>query len=134
MRDHRHPARGHRSSGRDAKGSGRWRSWLLALLLVGGVVVAALHWGDVRKFGALVSKVEPLWLLAALALQFVTYMSLAAEWELVLRAGGCPRSIWRLVPLTITKLLADQVIPTAGMSGNVLLVDRLVAAGARREV
>ena len=114
--------------------TGRWRSWLLALLLLAGVVVAALHWGDVKKFADLVSKAEPLWLLAALGLQFLTYVSLAAEWKLVLREGKCPVSIWRLIPLTITKLFADQVVPTAGMSGNVLLVDRLVALGAKREV
>jgi glycosyltransferase 2 family protein len=113
---------------------GRWRQWFLALLLFAGIVVAALHWGDVKKFADLVSKAEPLWLLVALALQFLTYVSLAAEWKLVLGAGGCPQSIWRLIPLTITKLFADQVIPTAGMSGNIVLVDRLVAVGARREV
>lgn len=117
-----------------ALGGGRWRQWFLALLLSGGIVVAALHWGDVRKFTQLVARAEPLWLLAALILQFLTYVSLAAEWTLVLRAGGCARSIWHLIPLTITKLFADQVVPTAGMSGNVLLVDRLVAVGAKREV
>jgi uncharacterized protein (TIRG00374 family) len=114
--------------------SGRWRSWLIALLLVGALVVAALHWGDVKKFAALIGKAEPWWLAAALALQFLTYVSLAGEWALVLRAGSCPTPIWRLIPLTISKLFADQVVPTAGMSGNVLVVDWLVAAGARREV
>ena len=114
--------------------AGRWRSWLLALLLVAGVAVAALHWGDVKKFAGLVSRAEPLWLLAALGLQFLTYVSLSAEWAVVLREGKCSVSIWRLLPLTVTKLFADQVMPTAGMSGNVLLVDRLVAVGAKREV
>ena len=119
---------------RGGKLAGRWRSWLLALLLIAGVAVAAFHWGDVKQFAGLVSRAEPLWLLAALALQFLTYVSLAAEWALVMREGKCPVSMWRLVPLTITKLFADQVVPTAGMSGNVLLVDRLVALGAKREV
>jgi uncharacterized protein (TIRG00374 family) len=114
--------------------SGRWRSWLIALLLVGALVVAALHWGDVKKFAALIGKAEPWWLAAALGLQCLTYVSLASEWTLVLRAGGCPTPIWRLLPVTISKLFADQVVPTAGMSGNVLVVDRLVAAGAQREV
>jgi len=40
--------------------------------------------------------------------------------------------IRRLVPIAITKLLADQVIPTAGMGGNILLVDRLTALGTPR--
>jgi uncharacterized protein (TIRG00374 family) len=38
-----------------------------------------------------------------------------------------------LLPLTITKLFADQVVPTAGVSGNVLLVDRLCTKGVPRE-
>lgn len=42
-----------------------WRSWLLAVLLIAGVVVAVLHWGDVKKFAALVAHAKPLWLVAA---------------------------------------------------------------------
>lgn len=132
----RSAARGesHGGEGTVARAAGRWRSWAIALLLFAGVIVAALHWGDVKKFAALVTHAQPLWLLAALGLQFLTYVSLSGEWALVLRAGGCRVSLWRLLPLTITKLFADQVVPTAGMSGNVLLVDRLAALGAKREV
>jgi uncharacterized protein (TIRG00374 family) len=133
-RSHSHRARREGPGKGIGLGGGRWRRWFLALLLIAGLVVAALHWGDVKKFTELVSKAEPLWLLAAFALQFLTYVSLAAEWHLVLRAGGCRQSIWQLIPVTITKLFADQVVPTAGVSGNVVLVDRLVAVGAKREV
>ena len=49
-----------------------WRSWLLALLLIAGVVVAALHWGDVKKFAELLTHAQPLWLLAAAAAQLLT--------------------------------------------------------------
>jgi uncharacterized protein (TIRG00374 family) len=114
--------------------SGRLRSWLLAVLLIGALVVAALHWGDVEKFAELIGRANPWWLAAALSLQLLTYVSLAGEWALVLRAGGCRTPVWPLLPVTISKLFADQVVPTAGMSGNVLVVDRLVATGARREV
>ena len=64
-----------------------WRSWLLALLLIAGVVVAVLHWGDVKKFAALVAHSRPLWLLAAAAAQLLTYVALAAQWARVLTAG-----------------------------------------------
>ena len=47
--------------------------------------------------------------------------------------AGSPRPLLKLLPLTITKLFADQVVPTAGVSGNVLLVDRLNAIGVPRE-
>jgi len=113
---------------------GTWRKWVLAILFVGAVVLAAFHWGDVKQFTKLVTHAEPLWLLAALAAQIATYVSLAGEWTLVLRAGKCARSIWRMIPLAIVKLFVDNVVPTSGMSGHVVLVDRLAAIGVKRAV
>lgn len=75
-----------------------------------------------------------MWLLGALALQFLTYLSLSGEWWLVLRRGRSPLPLIILLPITITKLFADQVVPTAGVSGNILLVDRLNAKGVPRHV
>ena len=111
-----------------------WRSWLLAVLLIAGVVVAALHWADVKQFAALVTHAQPLWLLAAAAAQLLTYVALAVEWELVLRAGKCRAAFGKLLGLTLSKHFADQMVPTAGMSGNVVVVDRLQAIGASRAV
>ena len=111
-----------------------WRSWLLALLLIAGVVVAVLHWGDVKKFAALVAHAKPLWLLAAVAAQLLTYVALAVEWALVLRAGKCRAPFGKLLGLTVGKHFADQMVPTAGMSGNVVVVDRLQSIGASKPV
>jgi uncharacterized membrane protein YbhN (UPF0104 family) len=94
--------------------------------MVAAVVVAVLHWGDVEQFAKMASTAKPMWLLGALLLQFATYIFLSLEWSLVLKRGDSPLSFWSLIPLTITKLFADQVVPTAGVSGNILLVDRLV--------
>jgi glycosyltransferase 2 family protein len=113
-------------------GGRQWRRWLFALLLVAALVFAALHWGDVEEFAELLGKARPIWLLGALALQLLTYLSLSAEWWLVLKRGGSPLPLRALFPITITKLFADQVVPTAGVSGNVLLVDRLKARGVPR--
>ena len=111
-----------------------WRSWLLALLLIAGVVVAVLHWGDVKKFAQLVSHSKPLWLLAAAAAQLLTYVALALQWMRVLRAGKSRAPFGKLLGLTVAKHFADQMVPTAGMSGNVVVVDRLQAIGADRPV
>ena len=107
--------------------AGRWAGWLFALLLAGAVVVAALHWGDVEKFTQLAAQSKPVWLAAALLLQLLTYAGLSGQWWLVLRCGKTPLRFQSLLPITISKLFADQVVPTSGMSGNVLLVDRLMA-------
>lgn len=111
-----------------------WRSWLLAALLIAGVVIAVLHWGDVKKFAELVSHSRPLWLLAAVAAQLLTYVSLAVEWGIVLHAGKCRAPFGKLLGLTVAKHFADQMVPTAGMSGHVVVVDRLQAIGSSRPV
>lgn len=119
------------------QGSGlasNWRSWLFALLLIAGVVVAVLHWGDVTKFAALLADAKPIWLLAAFAAQVLTYVALAAEWKLVLTAGKCRAPFRQLLGLTVAKHFADEMVPTAGMSGNVVVADRLTAIGASRPV
>jgi uncharacterized protein (TIRG00374 family) len=111
-----------------------WRSWLLALLLVAGVIVAVLHWGDVKQFAALVAHARPLWLLAAAGAQLLTYVALALQWTMVLRAGNCRAPFGKLLGLTVSKHFADQMVPTAGMSGNVVVVDRLQSIGASRPI
>ena len=111
-----------------------WRTWFLALLLVAAIVFAAFHWGDVKQFAVLVSQAEPLWLVAALVTQLLTYVALAVEWLIVLRACNCDAPFLKLLRLTLTKHFADQMVPTAGMSGNVVVVDRLITIGASRKV
>lgn len=110
----------------------RWAGWIFALLLVGALIFAGLHWGDVEKFTELAANARPAWLAAALALQLATYALLSAQWWLVLRRGKTPLPLRSLLPITISKLFADQVVPTSGMSGNVLLVDRLMARDISR--
>ena len=109
-----------------------WRGWFLAGMLLAGLVVAVVHWGDVKRFGELLTKSKPLWLAIAALLQLGTYAGLAAQWWLVLRRGRTPEEGGDLFRLTLAKHFADQVIPTAGVSGNVLLVDRLVQLGVPR--
>ena len=113
--------------------AGGWQRWIFPVLLVGALLVAVLHFGDLKKFAELLSKAHPAWLAVALVLQFATYFFLSAQWWLALKHGGSQLPMNELLPLTITKLFADQVVPTAGVSGNVVLVDRLCAKKIPRE-
>jgi uncharacterized protein (TIRG00374 family) len=109
-----------------------WRNWLLGILLIAAVVIAVIHWGDVKKFAGLLKEARPIWLLAAAGLQIFTYVGLAAQWWMTLREADTPRKPVDLFRLTFAKHFADQVVPTAGVSGNVVLVDRLVSLGVPR--
>ncbi len=109
----------------------------IAGLAVGVAAIAMLvwavsHFGDLRAFGVLLRHAQPAWLTAGLALQGSTYVSLSLGWRAVLWRAGDPQPLWRLLPIALSKLFADQVIPVAGMGGNMLLIERLVQLGAPR--
>ena len=99
------------------------RKWLIAALLVAALVAVVINFAELEKFGDLLSQARPLWLFVALLLQLSTYAFVAAGWAATLRAAGAASPMRKLVPLSIAKLFADQAVPTAGMSGNVFLVD-----------
>lgn len=112
--------------------TGVWRRWLLGLLTAAGLVWAVFHFGELEAFGQLLRRARPLWLTLALGLQVATYFSVAAGWSLVLARAGSPQPLRRLAPIAVTKLFADQAMPTAGLGGNVVLIDQLAGLGAPR--
>ena len=63
---------------------------MLAALLIGGLIIAVLHWGDVKHFGQLLTQAKPLWLVAAILFSSATYVGLATQWWLALRRGKTP--------------------------------------------
>ncbi|MEG8220533.1 lysylphosphatidylglycerol synthase transmembrane domain-containing protein [Sphingomonas sp. HH69] len=108
------------------KPSGAWRSWFLGIILVAALVGAVLHFGEIENFGRLVARANLFWLALAVLFQLSTYASVAAGWAAVLRSAGASRPLSWLMRIALTKLFADQAVPSAGMGGNVLLVDQLV--------
>lgn len=110
-----------------------WRKSFIGLILIAALLGVAAHLGEFTNFAALVGKAEPGWLVVALALQLSTYVSLALAWRAVLlRSEGTRYRLGPLLRIALSKLFADQALPTAGMSGNLVLVDQLVGIGASR--
>lgn len=107
-------------------------TWFLGLLTVAALVFLVLRFGDLEAFGRSLRHARPAWLAVALLLQGATYLCVSAGWNRVLTQAGAPQPIGRLVPIAITKLFADQVLPSAGIGGNVVLIDQLVTIGVPR--
>lgn len=110
----------------------RWRTALFAGALLAGVVALVLHFGDLQRFTQMARQAQPAWMIAAFALQASTYLFIALGWAAVLEAAAAPQPLRRLIRIAFSKLFIDQVVPAAGVSGNVLLVDRLTALGTPR--
>lgn len=111
---------------------GRWRGWFITILFAAALLGAVAHWGQVANFLLLLRKAQPHWLGVAVLLQLSTYASVASGWAAVLRRAGTPRPLRRLMRIAIVKLFADQAVPSAGMGGNVLLVDQLSGLGVAK--
>lgn len=110
-----------------------WRQGFFGILLIAALVGAVLHFGELRNFAVLLKRVQPGWLLIAVVLQLSTYLSLALGWQFILKQAE-PRQfrLPSLVRIALCKLFADQAVPAAGMSGNVVLIDQLIRIGATR--
>ncbi|MET3665779.1 lysylphosphatidylglycerol synthase transmembrane domain-containing protein [Caulobacter sp. 1776] len=111
---------------------GVWRRWLLGAATAAALVWAVFHFGELTAFAQLLRRAQPAWLALALALQILTYVSVSAGWGLVLARARSPRSLWVLTPIAVTKLFADQAMPTAGLGGNIVLIDQLRRLGVAR--
>ena len=108
-------------------------AWATGMLLLVAFVAVAAHHAEGRRLAELLRSARPAWLGAAAALQVATYVCAAAVWQRALRRnGGVRRSVRSLVPLGLAKLFADQALPSAGMSGTLLVVRGLLQRGVPR--
>lgn len=105
---------------------------LALFLAIAGTLFVVVHFADLERFLALLEQARPIWLLPAFGFQAVTYTSVAWGWRLVLAEADKPLPLKKLLPIALSKLFADQVVPAAGMGGNLLLIDRLTRQGVTR--
>lgn len=114
------------------RASERWRlvSWAFGLLTLLTLILAVVQLGTIEEFTRLAAVASPYWLLLACVAQAATYVCAALVWRQALRRAGHSRSLRILVPLGIAKLFTDQVVPTGGVSGAILVARGL----ARRQV
>jgi Mg2+-importing ATPase len=73
-------------------------------------------------------------MLLALLLQATTYLFQGEIWRIVTRAARAPLSIGTAYRLSVGKLFVDQALPSAGISGNILMVKRLEELGVPHSV
>lgn len=99
-----------------------------SLLLVALVVFVVTHLGEARRFARLLEQAQPRWLLGALALQLGTYLCAGLIWRTVVRASERSLPAIEAARLALEKLSVDHLMPSGGLSGN------LVVLGAMRRL
>ncbi|HCF58064.1 MAG TPA: TIGR00374 family protein [Myxococcales bacterium] len=107
-----------------------WLSWMFGAALLATVATVATRFSEERDFARLLRSAQPGWLLMAAVLQLATYVAEAGAWRVLLRAQDWHVPLRSLTGLSVAKLFLDQAIPSAGISGALLVVRGL----ERREV
>ena len=102
----------------------RWR-WIAGTLLLLALLFLALRHVDWRRFAEIARNAEPAWLLVASLFQLATYVFAAGALHRGIAASGIHRPLRPLIPLGIAKLFVDQVVPTGGLAGTLLVVRAL---------
>ena len=65
-----------------------WLPWILGVALLTVVVIAALHYSEQEKILRLMQRAHPWWLVAAIVLQILTYVTESGIWLRVGEASG----------------------------------------------
>jgi glycosyltransferase 2 family protein len=99
--------------------------WLPGTIILATLLVFALRAVDWQRFAELLRNAEPAWLLVGVLLQLGTYLCAAAALHRGIAASDVHRSILTLIPMGLAKLFVDQVVPTGGLGGTVLVVRAL---------
>ena len=106
-----------------------WMSWFLGIAFIAGVIAIATHYSDVLMLFQLMRKAKPRWLAAALIVQAGTYFTQAEIWRTVGRKTGSLLPMSLLYKLALSKLFVDQALPSAGVSGTVVVAKSLSSRG-----
>lgn len=108
--------------------------WIFGVVLLAAVVVVVRHAAEARDFARLAQQARPWWLLLAAACQAATYVSQGQVYRMIARAGGGTLGILSAARLSLTKLFVDQAIPSAGLSGTVVVAASLQQRGISRDI
>ena len=105
--------------------SARWLSWLVGVAILAALIVATLRFSEERELYRLARDARPWWMLGALLLQSGTYFFQGEIWRVVTRAAHAPLPVRTAYWLSLGKLFVDQALPSAGVSGNILMAKGL---------
>jgi uncharacterized protein (TIRG00374 family) len=119
---------------REKRHAWRWLSWLPGVVMLLALVAVVTHRAEGERFARLLSHAQPVWLLGAAVLQLATYLCAAGVWQRVLRHAGAPLAVRSLIPLAVARLFVDQVLPTGGLGGRVLVVRAFRHRGVRMPI
>lgn len=104
-------------------------AWIFGALILAGLIVFILHFGDIEVFVATIRRANPVWIAAAVLCQIATYFCAALVWFIILESAGSHVALASLLRLALVELFANQAVPTGGLSGSFMVMRGLTRRG-----
>lgn len=101
-------------------------------MLLAAVLLVVLNAAEGREFLTRLQHADPGWLAVAILLQSLTYVAQGETWRAVARRARWPLAMPLASGLSLAKLFTDQALPSAGLSGTVLMAQALRSRGMPR--
>ena len=111
-----------------------WFSWIFGFAMLAAVIIAALHFSEERELVRITKTAQPWWLAIAVLLQVGTYFAQGETLRVVTRAAKVSVPLSTAFKLSLAKLFIDQALPSAGISGTVVVARALEQRGVSRAV
>ena len=115
-------------------GALQWFSWIFGFAVLAAVIIAVLHFSEERELVRITENAQPWWLAIAILLQAGTYLAQGETWRVVTRAAKFSVPLSAAFKLSLAKLFIDQALPSAGISGTVVVARALEQRGVSRAV
>jgi uncharacterized protein (TIRG00374 family) len=107
-------------------------TWAVSLAVLAAVASILLRAGNAGRFAELITRADPWWLVVGVGLQALTFVCIGAMWGRALARADHPQPLRGLARLAVAKVVTDQVFPTGGIGGSVLVIRALEGRGVPR--
>lgn len=106
--------------------------WVIGILVPLILLIFVwIHAEEGKQFALLLEHAEPMWILLILPFQLGTYAAAGLVWEQSIRRSGTRLPIRKLARLSIERLSVDQVVPTGGVAGSMVVIASIKHMGVK---
>jgi len=105
-------------------------AWTIStLMLIVLITVIVMNLGEAKRFVELARQAKPLWLIVGILMQVGTYVCAGAIWREVTLSQQHHLRLHTLARLSIEQQSMNQLVPTGGMAGTLLVIRALRRRG-----
>ena len=110
----------------------KWSVAIANAALIVLILGASFAFREERTAADLLLHVRPQWIALIVLLQIGTYFFTGGAWDVVLRTFSVRTNLIGIAALGVEKVFVDQLVPTLGLGGSLMIVKGLLDRGVKR--